>query len=59
MLKHLKILQGSKLLMELSTDEHETTFINVTHILSEPDLHTKLQVAEQPSTTPSTSEADL
>ena len=47
----------SKSLVELSTDEHETTFMNITQMLSDLTHTRKVEVAGQPITTPSTSEA--
>ena len=44
---------SSKSLVELNTDEHKTTFVNVTQMLS----RCKVEVAGQPITTPSTSHA--
>ena len=48
---------SSKSLVELSIDKHETTFVNVTPDAVKHDTHPKVEVAGQPVTTPSTSEA--
>ena len=48
---------SSKSLAELSTDEHEATFVNVTQMLSSLTHTTKVEVAGQPNTTPSTTAA--
>ena len=48
---------SSKSLVEQSIDKHETTFMNVTPDAVKPDMHTRVEVAGQPVSTPSTSEA--
>ena len=47
----------SESLVELSTDEYETTFVNITQMLSSLTYTPKIEVNGQPVTTQSTSEA--
>ena len=51
------VTTSSRSLVELSTDEHETTFVKHHPDAVKPDTHTKVEVAGQPVTTPLTSEA--
>ena len=48
---------SSKSLVELNIDEHETTSMNITQMLSSLTCTHKVEVAGQPITTPLTSEA--
>ena len=48
---------SSKSLVELNTGEHETTFVNITQMLSSLTHTPRLKWLDNPVTTPSTSEA--